>query len=82
MRGRGAAEGQRGRGSEGPRTERSSGPGRRSGSFDLSALYAYKLNWQTVLFRGFGDVRAPTGEASFEESERQLFLKVSYALQR
>ena len=34
----------------------------------LSGLYAYKLNWQTVFFVGFGD--------------DSVFMKVAYALQR
>jgi len=48
-----------------------------------SALFAYKLNWQTVLYLGFG------GDNTFEEvsgnldpSGRQWFTKVSYAWQR
>jgi len=59
-------------------------PVRRKGALlTSSALFAYKLNWQTVLFAGYGDDR------SFEEVEnrlahsgRQVFLKVSYAWQR
>jgi len=38
----------------------------------LSALYAYKLNWQTVFFVGYGDA---------EDSE-SVFMKVAYAFQR
>ena len=54
----------------------------KEGSFAGSALFSYKLNWQSVLFVGYGDARAldevnytllPTG--------RQFFLKVSYAFQ-
>lgn len=54
----------------------------RDGSFAGSALFSYKLNWQSVLFVGYGDARAldevndtllPTG--------RQFFVKVSYAFQ-
>ena len=54
----------------------------REGSFAGSALFSYKLNWQSVLFVGYGDARAldevnytllPTG--------RQFFVKVSYAFQ-
>src|SRR5262249_16704572 len=29
----------------------------KSGNFDGSALFAYKLNWQTVFFLGYGDSR-------------------------
>ena len=49
----------------------------------LSALFAYKLNWQTVLYLGYGDNRElsiPTDQ--LESSGRQAFAKVSYALQR
>jgi hypothetical protein len=56
---------------------------KRDEAFSASALFAYKLNWQTVLFLGYGDDRtffAPTDR--LEKSGRQLFLKVSYAFQR
>jgi hypothetical protein len=54
----------------------------RDGGLTGSMLFAYKLNWQSVLFVGYGenygldenDAMAPTG--------RQLFLKLSYAFQR
>ena len=38
----------------------------------LSALYAYKLNWQTVFFVGYGDA----------EDAQSVFMKVAYAFQR
>ncbi len=51
--------------------------------FDGSALFAYKLNWQTVLYLGYGDLRElPVGSNDLEPSTRRLFLKVSYAFQR
>ena len=52
-------------------------------SFTTSALFAYKLNWQTVLFFGWGDDREylPLTD-QLEPSSRQIFLKVSYAWQR
>lgn len=56
--------------------------GKRSGGFAGSALFAYKLNWQSVLFVGYGDDRALTEEGSLVRSGRELFLKLSYALQR
>jgi len=56
--------------------------GENSGSFSMSGLFAYKLNWQTVLFLGFGDNRAFEEDGDLEEEDRQLFLKVSYAFQR
>jgi hypothetical protein len=55
---------------------------RREGSFTGSALVAYKLNWQTVLYGGYGDSRELVDQARLAPSERQLFLKVSYAFQR
>jgi hypothetical protein len=57
--------------------------GRRSADVTTSALFAYKLNWQTVVFVGYGDASTFTEETEhFEPSDRQLFLKVSYAWQR
>ena len=38
----------------------------------LSTLYAYKLNWQTVFFIGYGDA----------EDAQSVFMKVAYAFQR
>ncbi|HVF59149.1 MAG TPA: hypothetical protein VNJ70_04985 [Thermoanaerobaculia bacterium] len=52
------------------------------GGFSGSALVAYKLNWQTVLFLGYGDERTLVAEDRLEPSGRELFLKVSYAFQR
>ena len=54
----------------------------RSGSFSASALFAYRLNWQSVVFLGYGDTPDALGgrRASVPEN-RQLFLKVSYAFQ-
>ncbi|MFI5120128.1 MAG: DUF5916 domain-containing protein [Thermoanaerobaculia bacterium] len=52
------------------------------GSFSGSLLFAYKLNWQTVLFLGYGDNRTLTEENRLERVDRQFFLKVSYAFQR
>jgi hypothetical protein len=54
----------------------------RDASFSGSALFAFKLNWQTVLFLGYGDNRALSEAETLERSERQFFLKLSYALQR
>ncbi|HEX9942174.1 MAG TPA: DUF5916 domain-containing protein [Thermoanaerobaculia bacterium] len=56
--------------------------GGRDESFSGSALFAYKLNWQTVLFLGYGDERALSPEDRLEPTRRELFLKVSYAFQR
>lgn len=57
--------------------------GPRDDSFTGSALFAYKLNWQTVLFLGYGDERALNERTDrLARSARELFLKVSYAFQR
>jgi hypothetical protein len=55
----------------------------KSASFAGSALFAYKLNWQTVLFVGYGDNRTFLEETNqLEREDRQFFLKLSYAFQR
>ncbi|MCU1349440.1 MAG: hypothetical protein JWO56_2470, partial [Acidobacteria bacterium] len=54
---------------------------RHEGSFNGSILYSYKINWQTVLFAGYGDDRLLTPENRLLKQDRSLFLKVSYALQ-
>lgn len=53
-----------------------------SGSFLGSVLYSYKINWQTVLFAGYGDDRAITPSNDLVKLDRSLFFKVSYAVQR
>ena len=55
----------------------------KSALFNTSALFAYKLNWQTVFYLGYGDYR--TFAATTDQLEprgRQAFAKVSYALQK
>ncbi|HEY3567763.1 MAG TPA: DUF5916 domain-containing protein [Thermoanaerobaculia bacterium] len=47
-----------------------------------SALFAYKLNWQTVLFLGYSDDRALSVEDRLAPIGRALFFKISYAFQR
>ncbi len=54
----------------------------RSGFFSGSALFAYKLNWQTVLFLGYGDNRELDPFEDLQQAENSIFLKVSYAFQR
>jgi hypothetical protein len=57
----------------------------KEGVFSGSALFSYKLNWQTVLFLGYGDNRALVDENGLgtdfvlKPADRQVFLKVSYA---
>ncbi len=53
----------------------------RDGSFSGSALFSYKLNWQTVLFAGYGDNRTLDEGGGWLRADRQLFLKISYAFQ-
>jgi len=52
-----------------------------SGSFSGSVLFAYKLNWQSVLFLGYGDDRVLQDDGGMARTGRQLFLKLSYAFQ-
>ena len=51
------------------------------GAFTGSALFAYRLNWQTVFFLGYDDNRALDGAQSLQPRGRQLFVKASYAFQ-
>ena len=51
--------------------------------FGGSALFAYKLNWQTVFYAGYGDNREFSDVTSqLENKARQVFAKISYAWQR
>jgi len=66
----------------------------RSGNVSSQILFAYKVNWQSVLYLGYGDIRDVNEEVDntnpadriyrrkFLLSNRQLFFKLSYALQR
>jgi hypothetical protein len=54
----------------------------RSATFSGSALFAYKLNWQSVLFVGYGDERELSALHQLEPASRQFFMKMSYAFQR
>lgn len=54
----------------------------RTRNFSGSLLLAYKLNWQTVLFVGYGDEREPNEHDDLQPIARSLFMKVSYAFQR
>ena len=52
-------------------------------ALNASALFAYKLNWQTVLYAGYGDAREyhdPTER--LEPMGQQAFAKLSYAWQK
>jgi hypothetical protein len=50
--------------------------------FTGSALFAYKINWQTVMFLGYGDNRTFTEADHYAKAGHQFFLKLSYAFQR
>jgi hypothetical protein len=56
-------------------------PDRRAGSFSTSFLFSYKVNWQTLLFVGYGDDRTLTN-TDLLRADRQAFVKLSYAFQR
>jgi hypothetical protein len=48
-----------------------------------SILYSYKINWQTVLFAGYGDDRVLNNVGNdLVKLDRSFFVKVSYAIQR
>ena len=55
---------------------------RHNGQFFGSLLYSYKVNWQTVLFVGYGDDRVITATNDLLRADRSVFFKVSYAYQR
>jgi hypothetical protein len=55
---------------------------RTTGGFDGSALLGYQLNWQSVLYLGYGDSRSLDEQASLQRTRREVFLKISYAFQR
>ena len=53
-----------------------------NGTLSGQALLAYKLNWQSVMFVGYGDDRALSDQDRLEKLDRQFFVKLSYAIQR
>jgi hypothetical protein len=54
----------------------------KAGTVSGQVLLSYKLNWQSVLFIGYGDDRMLSTQDRFEKVDRQFFVKLSYALQR
>ena len=40
------------------------------------------VNWQSVLFLGYGDDRELSAERRLERVDRQVFVKLSHAFQR
>jgi hypothetical protein len=55
---------------------------RRGRDFTGSALFSYRVNWQTALFVGYGDARTLAGDDRLVQTSRELFVKLSYAFQR
>jgi hypothetical protein len=53
----------------------------RDGNFLSSILYGYRLNWQTVVFVGYGDNGIVDGSNSLVRTDRSIFFKISYAIQ-
>ncbi|MFQ5525462.1 MAG: DUF5916 domain-containing protein [Thermoanaerobaculia bacterium] len=53
-----------------------------SESFGGSLVFAYKLNWQSVLFVGYGDTRELDQFDKLEPASEEVFVKLSYAFQR
>ena len=48
-----------------------------------SVLFGYKLDWQSVVYLGYGDSRTFLTESGQREpSSREIFFKVSYAFHR
>ena len=54
----------------------------RDGGLAASILFAYKLNWQSVLYLGYGDNRTLTAKMGLQPVQRELFFKISYAFQK
>jgi uncharacterized protein DUF5916/cellulose/xylan binding protein with CBM9 domain len=54
----------------------------RDGDLTLSALYGYRVNWQTTFFIGYGDFRLLDETARLLPNHRSVFMKASYAFQR
>jgi len=52
------------------------------GFFSGSVLLAYKINWQSVMFFGYGDDRTLDEQLRLQKADRQVFVKLSYAFQR
>jgi hypothetical protein len=54
-----------------------------SGGISSQLLFAYKVNWQTVLYVGYGDLHSVIETTNdFATANRQFFFKLSYAFQR
>jgi hypothetical protein len=65
-----------------PSLYRSAGVDPEEGGLTSSVVFAYKLNWQTVLYLGYADNQELDERNDLQKSDRQAFFKVSYAFQR
>jgi hypothetical protein len=54
----------------------------RDGDLTLSALYGYRVNWQTTFYIGYGDFRLLDETERLLPNRRSVFMKASYAFQR
>jgi len=55
----------------------------KAANLGFSGLFAYKLNWQTVFFVGYGDQQVHDVVSNeLEPNGNSAFVKVSYAWQR
>ncbi len=52
------------------------------GAFNGSVLFGYKINWQSVMFFGYGDDRQLDDMRQLQRADSQFFVKLSYAFQR
>jgi hypothetical protein len=57
-------------------------PDAHDGTFSGQGLLAYRLNWQSIVFVGYGDDRQLTELDQLARLDRSFFVKVSYAFQR
>jgi hypothetical protein len=53
-----------------------------SGTVNGQVLLSYKLNWQSVMFVGYGDDRTLSAQGQYVKADHQFFVKLSYAIQR
>lgn len=54
----------------------------KTGDLSGSFLYAYRVNWQTVLYIGYGDTHTLAERAQLVPADRAIFFKLSYAFQQ
>jgi uncharacterized protein DUF5916 len=65
-----------------PSLYKSAGVDPEEGGLTGSIVFAYKLNWQTVLYLGYADNQELDELNDLQQSNREAFFKVSYAFQR